>query len=90
MDKAIFINNNVTSTVYAKDIENRKEYLDKYNGQLFCAEPGCTARVSFAETPTFRVKKMFKTIKHSEHSLLCPHRIVYDEKKETAYCFRGS
>ena len=77
MNKALFFNDGNKREINADSIKSRKEYLEIYRGHLFCPHPNCTATVSFAETPTFTIKKMFKTTKNSTHSEDCPYKITH-------------
>lgn len=79
MIKALFIKDGSIREISADSIKSRKEYLETYRGHLFCPHPNCTAHVSFAETPTFTTKKMFKTTKNSAHSEDCPYKITHSE-----------
>lgn len=78
MNKALFIKDGTAQEITAESILSRKEYLEKYRGHLFCPHPNCPAQLSFAETPTFKRKKIFKTSKNNVHSDDCPHKITYD------------
>ena len=40
MNKALFVTPDKSSPIFAKDIESRKEYLEKYVGKLYCPTPG--------------------------------------------------
>lgn len=77
MNEALFIKDDIERKITAESIASRREYKEKYLGHLFCPYPNCTAHVSFAETPTFTVKKIFKTLKNSPHAENCPYRITY-------------
>lgn len=77
MNKALYIKDGIKREITAETIKSRKEYLEKYRGYLFCPHPNCPAHISFAETPTFAIKKIFKTTKNSTHSEDCPHRIIH-------------
>lgn len=77
MNEALFIKDGDIKKITANQIESRTEYVNKYNGYLFCPTQGCDASLTFALTPTFATKKIFKTARHSEHSENCPHRIVH-------------
>lgn len=79
MNEAFFIKNGVKKKIYAQSIPSRKKYIEMYRGYLFCSQPNCTAHLSFAETPDFANKKIFKTAKNSEHSEKCPHKILHDK-----------
>lgn len=72
MNNAIYIKDGGQHKITADSILSRKEYLETYRGHLFCPHPNCSAQVSFAETPTFTNKKIFKTLKNSIHSEDCP------------------
>lgn len=85
MDKALFINNDTAELISAQQINSRTEYLSMYNGKLYCPTPGCTAQLSFAITPSFRHKKIFKTAKNSEHTDTCPHKILHDASVASHY-----
>ncbi len=78
MNEALFIKGSIERKITAESIKSRKEYLEIYRGHLFCPHPNCTAQVTFAETPTFTVKKMFKTLKNNKHAEDCPHRIIHN------------
>lgn len=78
MNEALFIKDGAERKIMAESIKSRKEYLEIYRGHLFCPHPNCTAQVSFAETPTFTVKKIFKTSKNCTHAEDCPHRIIHN------------
>ena len=77
MNQALFFKDNIKQIISAESISSRKEYLEKYRGHLFCPHPTCPAHISFAETPTFKIKKMFKTSKNSTHTEDCPYRISH-------------
>lgn len=85
IEKALFIKDGVERKITASEISSRKEYLEKYAGNLFCTHPGCPARLAFAETPTFTTKKIFKTSRNSAHSDDCPIRIIYDKTGKYHY-----
>lgn len=53
MNKALFVTPDKSSPIFAKDIESRKEYLEKYVGKLYCPTPGCCAQLDYVELPYF-------------------------------------
>lgn len=73
MVNAYYINGGQRSHISSNKIKSRKEYLEKYQGYLFCEK--CTARVVFAELSSG--KKIFKTAKGSEHGFDCPYKITH-------------
>lgn len=79
MNEALLINDGIFRKITANSIVSRKEYLELYRGRLYCPYPNCPAHLSFAETPTFTMKKMFKTAKNSLHSEDCPYKINHSE-----------
>lgn len=85
MNKALFRNTSGSKIISATDIDSRKDYLQKYQGHLFCPEPGCNAQLVYAELPFKGYEKIFKTHKDSEHSGLCPHRITHKEDGHPIY-----
>lgn len=78
MNQALFINGETQKIINAEEIQTRTDYLEKYAGHLFCPTPNCRAQLTFALTPTFRIKQMFKTGKNSEHIDNCPHKVVHN------------
>jgi len=85
MNDALFIKDGISKKITADEIESRTHYLSTYSGCLFCNTPGCPAELSFALTPDFRIKKMFKTKKNSEHAEHCPHKIVHSGSAKYRY-----
>lgn len=78
MNKALFKTGNTIAIINARDIKSRKEYKEKYIGKLYCSEPGCNARLVYAELPFESHSKIFKTHPGSEHSTSCPHQITHE------------
>lgn len=78
MKEALYIKDGIQLKITAESITSRREYLETYRGHLFCSHPNCTAHITFAETPTFTVKKIFKTSKNSMHAEDCPYRITHN------------
>lgn len=61
MNKALYVTKNKSFPILAKDIESRRDYLEKYVGKLHCPTPGCYAQLDYVELPYFENKK------YSEH-----------------------
>lgn len=85
MQNAIYIHNGTAEKITASQISSRTEYLTKYNGHIYCPTPGCTASLTFALTPSFMQKKIFKTAKNSEHADGCPYKILYGGSQQYRY-----
>ena len=77
MNKALFVTSDKSSPIFAKDIESRKEYLEKYVGKLYCPTPGCCAQLDYVELPYLGNEKIFRTHKGSEHDVSCPYSIIH-------------
>lgn len=77
MNKALFVTPDKSSPIFAKDIESRKEYLEKYVGKLYCPTPGCCAQLDYVELPYLGNEKIFRTHKGSEHDVSCPYSIIH-------------
>lgn len=77
MNKALFVTSDNPSPIFAKDIESRKEYLEKYVGKLYCPTPGCCAQLDYVELPYLKNGKIFRTHKGSEHDVSCPYSIIH-------------
>ena len=77
MNNAVFLVQNKTIVVSAKDIASRKEYLEKYAGKLHCPTPGCCAQLDYVELPYSMNKKIFRTHKGSAHIASCPYDIIH-------------
>lgn len=78
MNQALFINGETQKIINAKEIQSRTDYLENYAGHLFCPTSDCRAQLTFALTPTFRIKQMFKTGKNSEHADHCPYKVIHN------------
>lgn len=82
MHTALYSKDGIEREINAESISSRKDYLENYRGYLFCPHPNCPAHISFAETPTFTTKKIFKTSKNSSHADDCPYKIMYNPTKK--------
>ena len=85
MNKALFVTPNKSSSVFAKDIESRKEYLEKYVGKLYCPTPGCCAQLDYVELPYLGNEKIFRTHKGSEHATSCPYSIIHQSSNAPSF-----
>lgn len=85
MNLALFINDETQKIISAEEVESRTDYLTNYAGHLFCSTPGCSSQLTFALTPSFRIKKMFKTGKNSEHADHCQHKVIHSGTTQHRY-----
>ena len=85
MNKALFVTPDKSSPIFAKDIESRKEYLEKYVGKLYCPTPGCCAQLDYVELPYLGNEKIFRTHKGSEHDVSCPYSIIHQSANAPSF-----
>lgn len=77
MNKALFVTPDTSSIIFPQDISSRKEYREKYIGNLYCPTPECTAQLDYVELPFVGHEKIFRTHKGSEHNPNCPYCIIH-------------
>ena len=86
MNKALYVIQNKSFPIFAKDIESRRDYLENYVGKLCCPTPGCYAQLDYVELPYyFRNEKIFRTHKGSEHNASCPYCIVHQSANAPSF-----
>ena len=75
---AKYISDGVEEEIKAKDILTRELYYEKYRGNLFCKEPGCTAKLHHVDLNNG--SKFFRTNpgKNNPHKDKCPSEVRYD------------
>ena len=77
MNKAIYVIQNKSVLIFARDIKSRRDYKENYIGKLYCPTMGCNAQLDYVELPYFGNEKIFRTHKGSEHNVLCPYCITH-------------
>lgn len=77
MNRAYYINKDEAKYISPYDISSRKEYCEKYSGNLYCPTNGCSAQLDYVELPYLGHEKIFRTHKGSEHIDSCPHNIIH-------------
>ncbi len=85
MNKALYVTKNKSFPILAKDIESRRDYLEKYVGKLHCPTPGCYAQLDYVELPYFENEKIFRTHKGSEHNASCPYCIIHQSSNAPSF-----
>lgn len=85
MNKALYVTQNKSFPIFAKDIESRRDYLDNYVGKLYCPTPGCYAQLDYVELPYFGNEKIFRTHKGSEHYASCPFCIIHQSANAPSF-----
>lgn len=75
---AKYISDGIEQEIRAKDILTRELYYEKYSGNLYCKEPGCTAKLHHVEMNNG--SKFFRTNsgKDNKHKDKCPSEVLYD------------
>lgn len=85
MNKALYVTQNKSFPIFAKDIESRRDYLENYVGKLYCSTPGCSAQLDYVELPYFGNEKIFRTHKGSEHNVSCPYCIIHQSANAPSF-----